>query len=236
MNTRTFFAIVFIGRQGSSYLQGLIDSHPDATCEGELFSPTAHLLADVLRRRTISFKNSRQKSVASYLEEVLHKKDGRAIGFKLPYMSLVQHPDVRDALEAFGYRVIRLSRDNLFDQYISFKLATINGAWRSDRGAIRVGRFAADPADVEESFRKWTKWDSELARMVEALPNLHLTYEELTGGPGVSRALEFLDLRRVSLHSPFKRQRSGTQSEIIENYAELKGHFARTEWARHFVE
>lgn len=235
MKDKTFFAIVFVGRQGSSYLQGLINSHPDATCEGELFSPTARLLADVLRRRTISFRNSRKTDAASYLQSGLHKKGGSAVGFKMPYLSLVEHPDARDAFEALGYRVIRLSRDNLLDQYISFKLATINSAWRSDRGSIRVNRFTAEPADVEEAFLKWTRWDSELARMVETLPSLHVTYEELVDGSGLTRSLEFLNLRKVSLHSPFRRQRSGTQSEIIENYGQLKDHFAQTEWARHFV-
>jgi hypothetical protein len=236
MKDRTFFAIVFVGRQGSSYLQGLINSHPDATCEGELFSPTARLLADVLRRRTISFRNSRKADVASYLQSGLHKKRGSAVGFKMPYLSLVEHPDARDAFEALGYRVIRLSRDNLLDQYISFKLAVINSAWRSDRGSITVNRFKAEPAEVEEAFLKWTSWDLELARMVETLPSLHVTYEQLVDGSGLPRCLEFLNLRKVSLDSPFRRQRSGTQSEIIENYGQLKDHFAQTVWARHFVE
>lgn len=235
MRNRTFFAIVFVGRQGSSYLQGLIDSHPDATCEGELFSPTARLLADVLRRRTISFRNSRQKDAATYLEKRLHRKNSDVIGFKMPYLSLIEHPDARDAFKTFGYRIIRLSRENLLDQYISYKLATINGAWRSDRGSMTVNCFTAEPADVEEAFKRWTEWNLELSRMVETLPNLHVTYEELVDGPGVSRSLEFLNLRQVSLHSPFRRQRSGTQSEIIKNYAQLKEHFARTEWVSHFV-
>jgi len=235
MSDKTFFAIVFVGRQGSSYLQGLINSHPDAACEGELFSPTARLVADVLRRRTVSFRNSREKDVASYLQSRLHKKGKCAVGFKMPYLSLMEHPGARDAFDALGYRIIRLSRDNLLDQYISFKLAAINSAWRSDRGSITVDRFRAEPAEVEEAFVKWTGWDLELARMVETLPNLHVTYEELVDGSGLARSLEFLNLRKVSLHSPFRRQRSGTQPEILENYGQLKEHFAQTEWARHFV-
>ncbi|ESY13891.1 hypothetical protein X748_02775 [Mesorhizobium sp. LNJC386A00] len=235
MGTQTFFAIVFVGRQGSSYLQGLIDSHPDATCEGELFSPTVRLLADLVRRRTISYRNSRQRDVAAYLSRKLHKKKSAAIGFKMPYLSLVEHPEAREAFEAFGYKVIRLSRDNLLDQYISFKLAQINNAWRSDRGSMKITHFAAEPEDVAEAFQKWTEWDSRLAQLVETLPNLHVTYEELVDGSGVFRSLEFLNLRKVPLHSPFRRQRSGSQSDILENYAELKDHFARTQWARFFV-
>lgn len=100
---------------------------------------------------------------------------------------------------------------------------------------MTVNCFTAEPADVEEAFKRWTEWNLELSRMVETLPNLHVTYEELVDGPGVSRSLEFLNLRQVSLHSPFRRQRSGTQSEIIKNYAQLKEHFARTEWVSHFV-
>lgn len=236
MGNRTFFAIVFVGRQGSSYLQGLLNSHPDATCEGELFSPTARLLADVIRRRTISFRNSRHSTVGSYLLKKLHKKNSKAVGFKMPYLSLVEHPDAIDAFKTFRYRIIRLSRDNLLDQFISFRLATLNDAWRSDRGSTTVTRFSAEPRDVEDAFRNWTRWDAELSAMTETLPNLHVTYEELVGGPGVSRSLEFLELPSIPLHSPFKRQRSGTQSEIIENYFDLKERFADTEWARHFIE
>lgn len=236
MTDHTFFAILFVGRQGSSYLQALLDSHPDATCEGELFSPTARLIADLVRRRTISFRNSRQKDVASYLEKMLHKKGSRVTGFKMPYLSLLEHTDAVEAFKRFGYKIVRLSRDNLLDQYISYRLAALNNSWRSDYGPTKINDFYADPNDVLTAFEKWTSDNSALHRIASEFPNLHVTYEQLVDGSGVLRCLEFLNLRDAPLESRFKRQRTGAQSEIISNYDELKGHFIQTEWARHFLD
>lgn len=225
MVEKTFFVIVFVGRQGSSFLEGLLNSHPDARCEGEIFSPTGNY-----------FSACGHRDVGRYLEEFLHADPHRAVGFKMPWVSLLDHPEAWDVLERLGYRLIHLTRDNLLDQYISMMLAKLNNAWRSDFGKTKIKRFHADFEQAEFHFRSWAGQDEMLRRVSRSYPSIHITYEQLVGGEGVAAALDFLDLKPVPLKSRFKRQRSGSQSEIIENYAEMKAHFTGTEWARHFVD
>lgn len=225
MAQKILFAIVFIGRQGSSFLQGLLDSHPDARCEGELLSPGGSY-----------FAACGHDDVGRYLKEFLHADPRRAVGFKLPWMSLLDHPEIWEVLERCGYKLIVLTRENLLDQYISMILAQKNDAWRSDYGKIRIKQFVADFDDAERMFRSWSGQNEMLRRAMRSFPSIHVTYERLLDGSGIGAVLDFLDLPPVSLESRFKGQRSGSQSEIILNYGAMKAHFAGTRWARHFVD
>lgn len=225
MVQKTFFAIVFVGRQGSSFLEGLLDSHPNVRCEGELFAPTGRY-----------FSTCRHQDFGRYLEECLHSSSRKVVGFKMPWMSLLDHPEAWEVLESFGYKLILLTRENLLDQYISMMLAKKNNAWRSDYGRIKIKQFQADFDEAESHFRSWAGQNAMLGQALKSHPSIHITYEQLLEGEGVATVLNFLGLPPAQLESRFKRQRSGSQSEIIQNYAEMKAHFARTRWARHFVD
>lgn len=225
MPSKVFFAILFIGRQGSSFLEGLLDSHPDARCEGELLAPA--------RRHRFAGKAT---GFQGYLEDYMYRQEKFAVGFKLPWHSLMEYPPIWDFLSRHNYRLIHLTRENLLDQYISMKLAQINNAWRSDKGTIRINNFSADFREVEESFRLWQGQNEILRYALKSFTSTHVTYEELLSGTGSETVLRFLDLPIVSLQSRFNRQRSGSQSEIVENYREMKSHFSGTEWAGFFVD
>lgn len=226
MVQRSFFAIVFLGRQGSSYLEGLLDSHPYVRCEGELFAPAA--------RSTRCFAKSNYQDFGRYLEESLHNGSHPVIGFKMPWISLLDYPESWDFFRRHRYKLIQLTRDNLLDQYISMMLAKLNNSWRSDRGTIKIRQFVADFQEAEGYFRSWVGQNALLRQALCSYPSVHITYEQLLDGAGVVTASDFLDLPPAPLKSRFKRQRSGRQSDIIENYAEMKAHFAGTVWARHF--
>lgn len=231
---KTYFVVAFLGRQGSSYLQGLLNDHPDAVCDGELFSPTASPFS-FLRRETRPYIRSGLKGDPdAYLERFVHPRGARAAGFKLPYMSMQQHPSVLASLQKFDYRVIRITRANLLDQYISMKLAALNGSWRSDKGAYRIRSFTADPVDIAAHFDQWTSDNERLKSTVSGFPSIHITYEGLVEGRDIKASLEFLGLREAPLKSPYKRQRSGSQRQAIENLDAVRDRFAGTEWERHF--
>jgi len=46
--------------------------------------------------------------------------------------------------------------------------------------------------------------------------------------------LDFLGVRRVPLTSKLRKQRAGTQSDIVNNHALLKERFVGTRWASFF--
>ncbi|WP_417310871.1 hypothetical protein [Devosia sp.] len=230
---KALFAIAFVGRQGASYLQAMLDSHPDAVCQGELFAPSAGR-PGYLRDTDTAFEQTSHKNIELYLSQHVQPKGTRASGFKLPLVALQHYPHLLETARAERYRIIQLSRENLVDQYISLKLATINGAWRSDAGSYRVRRFRIEPAEMTTQLLRWTEQNLKLAQAIDGIPSIHLTYEDLLTGSGILQAMAFLGLPAASLTSRFQRQRQGRQRDIIENFDQVKYAFRGTAWERHF--
>ncbi|TPK96391.1 hypothetical protein FJ934_09600 [Mesorhizobium sp. B2-4-12] len=228
------FVIAFVGRQGSSFLQGLLNSHPDATCLGELFSPSASRrgIKAFFRKEPQPFIHSGEPDISRYLERRIHRLSGQAVGFKLPLYSMQQHPDIVPALKAFGYKVLLVTRENLLDQFISMRLAQINNAWRSDLGEFKARSFVADPDDAKRRFVQWEQENAETAAAVAGLPAFHVTYEQIK--ESLPQVFDFLGLPPAETRSPFQRQRTWSRSEAVENFAELAAHFATTRWAGFF--
>jgi hypothetical protein len=218
-----YFVIAFVGRSGSSYLEGLLNSHPDAQCLGEILWPGAD-------PRNVG------RSTSEFLDIAVHSAKEPVSGFKFGHLHIRGHPEVRAILRDKQYRVIHLTRQNRVDQYISMKLAMINNAWRSDYGSWTQCSFRADPADMQEKFKIMEDDDAFIAEFTEGLPTIKLTYEELIKPLGYYPVLDFLGLSRRELHSPFERQRTGTQRDAMENYDDIAAHFAGTPMGRHFTE
>jgi hypothetical protein len=228
------FVIAFVGRQGSSFLQGLIDSHPNASCLGELFSPAASRrgIKAYLRGEPQPFIHSGEATVSDYLEKHLHHRRGNALGFKLPLYSMQHHLDIVPALRAFNYKVVLVTRENLLDQFISMRLAQINNAWRSDLGEFKTRSFVADPSDAQCRFEQWEQENAATAAAVAGLPAIHVSYEQIK--ESLPTVLEFLGLPPAPTKSPFERQRTWSRAEAVENFEDLAAHFASTRWARFF--
>jgi len=231
------FAIAFVGRTGSSYLKGLLHSHRDAFCAGEVFAPAPRNLGplDSLIGRVKPYVHA-GLPVDAYLDRYIHARPVPAVGFKLPLDAMQQIPSLLPTIEACRYRIVRMTRDNLLDWYISFRLATINNAWSSDKGTYRATSFRADPAEAAAAMAAQIESDRAVAEATASLPSIHLTYEELTGGKGLDRCLDFLELPRATLKSPYRKQRSRSQRESIENYDELRVALAGSRFAQHFVD
>ena len=66
-----FFVIGFVGRVGSSHLEGLLNSHPEVQCRGEILS-------------RMQLENSRE-TCRERLDRLVHSSPKTASGFKLPW-------------------------------------------------------------------------------------------------------------------------------------------------------
>jgi len=88
-----FFVITFVGRQGSSYLEGLLHSHPQASCLGEIFAPG---------------ELSQTTSIPDYLDEKVVNATCTASGFKLSIFHIQDKPDIVPVLRDRNYRIVRL--------------------------------------------------------------------------------------------------------------------------------
>jgi len=220
---RSYFVIGYVGRSGSSYLQGLIHAHPHGQCLGEILQP-----GDV--------PEFDGKPLAQRIDAMVHSTGKRVSGFKFPHLHMFKHPEMKTIMREKGYRVLYLTRKNRLDQYISMKLAMDNNAWRSDFGDYERPSFIADPAHVLEFFDKFEDHDRRVRAYIEGLPTLGMSYEQLVEPDGYYPFLDFLSLERRTLVSPFHRQRKGSQRDAIVNYDEMAIHFAKTPWGPYFNE
>ena len=208
------FVIAFVGGSGSSYLQGLLDNHPDARCLGEIFW-------------SIDADRAHQP-IKDFLNDTVHSADKHASGFKFGNMHILKHPEVWGFLREFEYRVIHLSRRNRLDQYISMRLAHLNEFWRSDHGDFHIRSFLVDFEHMDYYLGLIEEHDRLIGEYAAGFPINRIAYEDLIRPSGYFPALDFLELERLQLHSPFVKQRSGTQKDALLNFNEVVAHYRGT--------
>lgn len=220
---QTLYIIGFVGRSGSSYLEGLINSHPEAQCLGELFCSNGQYVSSGL-------------PLSDFLRDI-HSVDRQASGFKLALIHLRQFPRLRSIMLTEGYKVIISRRDNKVNQYISMRLAQINGSWRSDMGSFKQHSFVADPKHMKRFLHKFANDDAGVLKFVAELQQLVIPYEEITHANTHEKISSFLGLSSTLMESIYTRQRQNTsQRDALENYDELAEYFSRTRWSSHFVD
>ena len=209
-----YFAIAYVGRSGSSYLESLLDSHPDAQCKGEIFWS--------------SDLTSGHKNLRDIVIDEVHSTVKPASGFKYGNLHIIKYPYARDILKEFGYRIVWLTRKNRIDQYISMQLAKLNNCWRSDYGNIDVASFRANIADMDRYIRKFEIHDQIISQFADTFQMKKVYYEDLVAPEGYLSTLDFLELERTQLRSRFKKQRNGSQKDILVNFEEVAAHYAHT--------
>jgi hypothetical protein len=224
------FAIVGNPRTGSSHLVSLLDSHPDVACwNDEIFDEGE------------AFEKSECRDPKDFLNNHVFKVNSIAVGIKLLWDALNRLEQPWGLLREMDMRIIHTYRANALDSFISYKLASINKAftsWYSEyktlHGEYKTRQFEADFKEALEWFKQTEDHDTEIQRrsFEENVPRLSVEYNELCRSQ--DNLLEYLGVSKAPLESRLKKQRSGTQSEIITNYAELKERFRGSPWAKYF--
>ncbi len=238
MSDPTPFLIVSAGRTGSNLLRSLLKSHPQVFCGGEIFN------REYVEREGVpwpaggaeqdpALRTMMRDDPATYVRRLfeLASPGHRAVGAKLTYENAAAHPAATDHLVAIeGNRVIHLKRHNLLRVYVSLQRAMKTGQWMS-RGD------SGPPPPVHIDFVKLVRYllrHQEHEDKVDALfaghAKMQVYYEDLAADPvGVAaRCVAFLGLdASVPLWSDHKKSGTDPLSRAIENYAEVRGAFAR---------
>jgi len=208
------FVIVTTGRTGSSHLVSLVDSHPDARCFLEPFNPSAP---------DYTFQNSPHDDPMAYLDELTEAVEERMVGFKLPWGSLHEVPELFPLLRDPALRVLHLVRRDRLRQYLSIELAHATGIWHSYDGLQPPTRVRLDP----DTYVAWVKGavvaDAVLAELAHGHPHLTIEYEELGRVDRQEAALEMLGLPVRALRSDYVRVTAprGHISDVIVNWEEF---------------
>ena len=207
-----------MGRTGSTLLAGLLDSHPEIECRGELLG----LQYGYVEHPGISRK--------AFLEHHAYTTSLPIRGFKMPLDWVFNHPGIFDDFAELGYRIIRLDRRNALEHLVSIKLAQTNTDWSSARH-YTVQKTRVTPLELFTFIGARNAYNVVLDRFSAPLANAHFHYEDLLRPQTQEHLLNFLGARGHPLKAQTTRQRSGTLAESIENYPDLSRELSKTPYA-----
>lgn len=221
------FVLLADGRTGSTWLELLLDRHPDVVCEWEM-------LHGSLIDHSLCFS---EKFPAHLDKTVWRKYSGfAAVGFRLLYEQCATPDSDRTSFrpEVFRYFatqalfVVHLVRRNVLNKLLSRKLA--------QRFQIFGGRpyppttLDISPDELRHEIERQARFLQAIAGQLDQQPTIAIYYEDLCAN--TTRHLDvifrFLGVRSVPVAVDFPKQRVRPQNEYIANYMELKAAFVDT--------
>lgn len=206
-----------MGRCGSTLLTELLNSHSQIECGGEILN-----LADGF-------------GASEFLDQRAYQTERPVRGFKAPFIQLIDRTDMLVEFERRGYRIVRLSRADALDHFLSVKLALLNNNWHSC-APYEVQNVILDPWDFVGFVRSRVVQEWIMDRFCRNLKQHSITYEELLLPAAQQKLLDFLGVGWQVLLAGTVRSRTKTVREIVGNYDELSRFFQSTPYAHHFPE
>jgi len=230
------FVILGTQRTGTILLMGLLDSHPEIACVGELFQHRADYAQHSVPRYRLyvasSLKNrlldlvARRSLARSYLDSVFVTLDTPVVGFKLMIDQARRFPSVLDYLKAHDFKIITIVRQNLLKTHISRLRALETGVYLSRGPVDRVLLQVPIDSLVEELTALQKEYEAIqgiLARL--SLDCSSVTYESISGSSRDSeqrRLLSFLGVDPdVHLEPRSTKITPDDLSQAIANYEEV---------------
>ncbi|MEM7644858.1 MAG: hypothetical protein AAF366_20415 [Pseudomonadota bacterium] len=211
------FCLYAQGRTGSTLLTSLLDSHPDITCPDE-----------ILRRPKVAPR--------TYLTRRARQATTRAFGFHVKCYQLERFAGVTeqgaflDALEADGWRLLHLRREDLFAHAFSNAFAREIRRYHMTevQAPSTAPRIGVDPSRIVTNIEKRLRWGAMERDALTGRDLFEIVYERDLLDPDargaiLPKVLEWLGLRSdVSLATPLRKSVSRPPWEMIANGAEVR--------------
>ncbi len=222
------FAILCLGRTGSTHLVALLDSHPRIRCFGELLNPKHPKATD-----EGAFALAETDDPVAHVRSMLAARPGvEAIGFKLPLESIRAFPRAAELLTpAEGIALVRLRRRNLLELLVSRRLLRATLVSQSTAGSYGDARIAIPPAEALAALERIEAEQRELDELGAGCPAVDVTYEEIAAGARLEEIQRFLGVEPAPLDSPLKRLRVRSLDQTIENWGEVREAVAGSRFA-----
>jgi len=240
------FILLSHQRTGSTFLISLLNQHPQLACFGELFIPD-RIAFDVIDNTNVrpsfdkdllAFRNESPKEFLAQKVFTASLCKEKLVGFKLHYEQVGLFPSLIDWVESNPrLQVIHLYRENLLAAFVSLSIAQKTKRYKTlQAGDHSTEKLSVDPGCFQKYCDSVSQDYAEIKRITKNHRCLNLSYEKMISG--LSGALQdiqsFLGLDIASLNSPLCRQEIRPLSEVVLNYAELKGYFKQSEYGSFF--
>lgn len=227
----TRFAIVSVGRSGTTLLVERLKSHPEITCYGELMGRDAvHWMTRWKPVHRAIFEQRERDPVAFLDRHVWHRHPNRikAVGFKLLYDHLARRPQVlRDlCVREPGLRILHLRRRNPLKTFVSGRIAQRTGVFavRGEQSMPAQRSIAIDFEEFRTFVRDLEVLDALHTQALAGLPTLDMTYEEFVADlPGHDGSIcAHLGISHRPLQSATRKMARSRLRDRIENFDEVR--------------
>lgn len=228
------FVVLFIERDGSTYLTSLLASHPDVRVVYERFA--------VLRQNGAD--GAGQLAWAGdYLSPPWIGR-AAAIGFKTKLVDILDPAGFAELLRARRCRVLMMRRRNHVKAVVSRinarRLHESTGNWNLYDAADRMPPMIVDPAEFESFLQERDDAERRLQAYVDSLglPTLSLVYEDLLldRDRALGRLFAFLRIRPVLLEGRTLKHTPDDLRRVVLNFEDLADRYAGTAYEPMFHE
>lgn len=230
----TSFVILFIERDGSTYMVSMLQSHPAIESVFERF-------ADM---RLKGASADEQLSWARNFYSAPLIGSDAAIGFKTKLVDVLDPAGFATLLKESRVHIIQMRRKNRVKAVVSRinarRLYEATGKWNLYDKSNRMPPMSIDLETFAHYLRDREEADNELTTFVSQLdlPTLHVNYEELLlDREGVLRNIfDFLNVPPHPVQEKTVKHTRDDLREVIENFDELRAEYTGTVYEAMFDE
>ncbi|MFN4098568.1 MAG: sulfotransferase family protein [Pararhodobacter sp.] len=217
------FLILGQPRSGTTYLQTLLNAHPDVHCRGELFDPW-QIDDDGQKTPGLEAVIARDADPEGFLDRRLA---GEGLAGPLPVrigakVLFQHHPALlaRYIPARPGLRLIHVRRENKLAQFASMQQVAKTKRWTQTGAAGAAPQIDVAPFWAASECNRLENEDFLMAAWLAGLPNpvFCVTYRGLFAPDFEGRVLAFLGVKRVGvLSTPLKKQ---GQDRILDRFVQ----------------
>jgi len=215
------FVIFGQGRSGSTLLKELLNSHPEITCEGELFNTKEKYIKNSFMLRLI------QKFPLAYFKYRRFISRSPVYGFTLLQYQASDPRKILSKLQDAGWEIIHISRNNLLNQCMSQLIANKTNLWH--RREEQADAETTVQITLQEMITELINWNSGKIRErknLKGITTVKVVYEDDLFDKNnweqtTARIFKQLGTYPSSVQSSLQKTHNRHYSEIIENYDEL---------------
>lgn len=226
MMPKTRFFIFGQGRSGTTLLKQLINSHPVVICDGELLNIkdryiTNKYLLKVAYRLPVSYFNLR----ATYSKADIY-------GFTLLFHQCRNPEKIIRKMNASGWKIVLLDRENIFEQALSYLTAFKTNYWhRWNDQQKEVPKIFIPKDELAARLDSLSALKKKENAIMQQVDHLKLVYEkDLSANENwqktANRVFDFLGVEHHTVKATLRKTYPLPYSGIISNYGELSGAFS----------
>jgi LPS sulfotransferase NodH len=222
----TPYVILFIERDGSTYLSSLLMNHPHIHAVYERFA--------VMQQKGASAQEQLEWA-DRFLTPNLVGRWG-AVGFKTKLVDVLDRQRFITLLQEKGCQIIHMSRKNTVKAVISKinarRLYEASGHWNLYTEKNRMPPMIVDLTEIDELLIERQEAEHELEEYIAhlSLPTMKIAYEDLlvARDQTIGEVLDFLGVGAYRLNESTLKHTSDDLRDVVDNFDSLERHLSGT--------